>query len=513
MATMAVTGNKIRTRSVKRMRHSSVGAYFVWAVVIFTNPASALDWRLTPTLGASATLTDNVNQSATDSQSSLILGVTPGFTLRSEGSRRVEAAMRYGLTGVVRTGEDQSNDLFNSLAANGRAELIDDFLFIDGSAAVSQELISLLGSPADATVNSSNRATTGSYAISPYIKKRFGTFANAEARYSLTGALFRDDAANNINSSSLSASLNSGSQFNKLFWGLDYFLRDATVQGGQDARFEHVGAILGRDLSSRVRAFGTLGYDSNDYTSAPGASTSGSSWSLGMGWAPNRRTNVEASFGDSFFGRTYSFDFNYRTPFSVWTVSYDDGVSDISQQLLNTQPVTVWNCGGVLFLGDGTLPPTGQSNCIAQGVAPIGTVPIGLANGVYVSKVWRGSAAWSKGRSSMGLNVFDTRRQYQQLVGLPEDSVRGLTVNYGYRLQPRTSLNAGLGFTNTQSPAGLESIAARDDDFYTANVGVSHEFGSRLSGALIYRHQWRDSNNPSADFTENNISATANMTF
>ena len=88
-----------------------------------------------------------------------------------------------------------------------------------------------------------------------------------------------------------------------------------------------------------------------------------------------------------------------------------------------------------------------------------------------------------------------------------------MTVNYGYSLQPLTTLEAGFGFTNTQSPAGLESIVARDDNYYNVNLGVNHQFGSRLTGTLVYRHQWRDSNVPTAEFTENNITATANISF
>jgi uncharacterized protein (PEP-CTERM system associated) len=517
MVTMAATANRLRLSSVKPKLHRQTplaGALSIWMAVMFASPAFALDWRLTPTLGASATLSDNVNQSATDQQGSLILSVTPGFTLQSEGSRRVQAAMNYGLTGVTRTGANQNNDLFSALTANGKAELMEDFLFIDGTAVVSQQLISLLGSPADATINSSNRAATGSYDISPYIKKRFGTFADAEARYSLTGGLFQNNAANNSYSNSLSASLASGTQFNNLFWGLDYYLRHATVQNGQDAQFEHYGSTLGYDLTRHVRVFGTLGYDSNDYTATPGTSTSGRYWTLGMGWAPNRRANIEASFGDSYFGRTYSFNFNYRTSYSVWTASYNDGVTDISQQLLSTQPLFLWSCNGELAIGVGTLPPAGLTGCVAQGTAPIGSVTsIGLANGIYVSKTLRGTGAWSKGKSSLGFSVFDTRRQYQQLAGLPEDETRGIAATYVYRMQPRTTLNAGLEYGNVQSPAGLESVIARDDNLYTANLGVSHQFGSKLSGALALRHQERNSNASNADFTENDITASVIMSF
>ncbi|MFZ0107102.1 MAG: TIGR03016 family PEP-CTERM system-associated outer membrane protein, partial [Thiobacillus sp.] len=51
-------------------------------------PANAVDWLFDAGVGGSATYTDNVNQSPSNTEDSLILTVTPNFTLRTEGSRR-----------------------------------------------------------------------------------------------------------------------------------------------------------------------------------------------------------------------------------------------------------------------------------------------------------------------------------------------------------------------------------------------------------------------------------------
>ncbi len=479
--------------------------------------ADAIDWRFEPTLNVSSTYTDNARQRSNDPQDALILTTTPGFKLRSEGSRRVQASLQYGLTGVKRFGDDRSDDLYHNLNAAGKAELVKDFLFIDGSANVSQQLISLLGSPADATTNNSNRANTGIYSISPYIQKRIGTFAQAQVRYTQSGAVFENSVANNINSNSIGAFLNSGTRFNDLSWGLDYQLRDATMRGGQDTQFEHYGVSLGYKLTHYVRVFGTVGHDSNDYIAAPGTETSGGFWTAGLGWSPNRRTSMDASFGDSYYGKTYGFHLDYRTQYSVWTASYDDGISDISQLLLNTQPFTAWNCdqGPVLTSGTFPPPPPNWTNCSLDVTYPAGSVPVGLTSGIFVSKTLRAGGAWSKGKSSLGVNVFYTRRQYQQLAGLPEDERLGVIATYGYRLQPHTTLNANLAYTNTLVPVGLDlgTTIDRDDNLYTASIGVTHQFDSRLSGALTLRRQQRDSNDPASNFDENSITASAFMRF
>ena len=488
-------------------------AFSVLMALAFAPVAHARNWNFQPYVSGSAIYTDNQNQSATDPQDALILTVTPGFSLYSEGSRRLRVGMNYGVTGVARFGENLDNEFFQNLGATGNAELIEDFLFIDATAGISQQLISLTGSRADTAINSSNRTTTGSYSISPYIKHRFGNFAEGMVGTSLSGALFQDSAFNDINAGAITASLTSGTEFSKLSWGLNYSSQNAIVQNSENTSFESYGANLAYALNRHFRLLGTAGYDKNDYaTAAPGADVSGSYWTAGFGWAPSVRTNIEASFGEMYTGRTYDLNFSYRSHHSVWTASYNDAVSDISQQLLNRQLLYVWSCDGGLSYGDAVLPPPGQTNCVIQGTAPIGTAPVGLANGVYLSKTLQGGVAWSKRRTSLGLSVFDTRRQYLQLEGEPEDETRGINVTYGYNLQPHTTLSAGLGYTNSQSPAAL-SGTAEDTDYYTASLGVSHQFDATLSGSLILQHLKQDSNLPANSYDENIITASATMTF
>lgn len=479
--------------------------------ITFAMPAQALDWRFEPTLGLSTTYTDNANQSATDPESAMILRATPGFTLRSQGLRRAQATLRYGLSGVARFGEDEGSDLHHNLNANGKAELVEDFLYIDGTARISQELISLTGSPGEAEINDGNRATVGTYSISPYIQKRLDTFANVQARYTAGGTFFGDDAASDSTSNALSAGISSGTRFNDLSWSLGYQIRDARNRNSEDTRFERATVQLGYALSRKFRVFGTAGKDWNEYTSL--TETDGTHYSAGFGWSPTRRTSVEASAGESYYGDTYSLNLRHRTQHSAWSLGYDDGVSDISQLLTNALPITAWACTEGIFFTTTTFPPADQTNCVSLGTAEPGTVPLGIANGVFVSKTLRGTAAWTKGRNSLSLNVFDMRRQYQQVVGLPEDETRGLTAGYTYRLDAKTRARATASYTNIKVPAGLETLSDRDDDLYSLSFGVDRRFAEKIAGALIFRHTQRNSNDPGAEYEENSITASANLRF
>ena len=495
----------------------------------FATDANAGGWRFTPNVGASATYTDNANQSANNPQDALILSVTPGFSLQSEGLRRVQASVNYGLSGTARFGETNTTDLYHNLGAVGKAELIDDFLFLEGTASISQALISLVGSPADATTNDANRATVGVYSLSPSIQKRLGTFATAQARFTTGGAIFGDNAASDSTNNAFTAGLNSGPRFNDLSWGVDYSIRKANNSGAvRNSTFERASVTLGYALTRKFRVFGTYGEEWNEFLSA--SNTSGSSYSVGAAWSPTRRTSIEGSVGERYFGRTYSFSGSHQARASNWTVRYSEDVSDISQQFLQDSGRIFWVCGNQLFETPDFNPPPGQSGCTGpltgaqvtlalntlgvplSDLIALGFVNTALANGVFVIKTFNAGVSWSRGRLGWGISIFDTKRIYQN-ISEAEDRTQGVTGTADYRLTPRTSANSSLSLTRNSASATLLGAPAREDDLLSLSLGLNHQFGKDLSGALTFRHQQRDSNAVNSDYTENSLTASGNLRF
>lgn len=501
-------------------------------------PALADEWRLTPSVTGRAELTDNVGQAPDSSkQSALILGVTPGFHLELLGASRLKVDVSYFLTGVERFEEKSGNrsDLNHNLGASANAELIDQLFFVDARANVSQVLTSLLGAPGGGTLDTGNLTTVGTYSVSPYLTKRFGSFASGLARYTNSGALFQNNGSN-INSNTLTAALNSGPRFNDLSWALNYSLRDVKLQDDGSNQFEHYDATLGYAVTRKIRVFGSVGYDNNDYPSL--GKTSGPSWSAGLGWAPSRLTSMDASAGHNYFGNTYAAHFNHRTHFSTWSAQYSEGVNDVSQFLASqTIDRAFWQCG-TFVLPDGnilvsiqptdsfTVAPKGCSNPLTssqliasnlfttQQLLQLGAINLSLAKGVFLNKTLVGGVAWGKGKNGLGLNVFDTKRIYQNLIGLPGDESRGISGLYSYRLDPNTTLNTTLSLTNNIVPALVSgSTIDRNDKIYMASVGVTRKFQPKLTGSLVYRYTTRHSNDSAADFVENNLTALVNLTF
>jgi uncharacterized protein (PEP-CTERM system associated) len=145
-------------------------------------------------------------------------------------------------------------------------------------------------------------------------------------------------------------------------------------------------------------------------------------------------------------------------------------------------------------------------------IVAAGLLNIASANGIYIIKSLTAGVSWDVGRLGFGLSAQDTRRLYQ-LFGDAEDHVQGVTGSVSYRLSPQTTANSSLSLTRTQVDSLLNSGVARDDDLVSLSLGLNHRFADKLNGALTFRHSERDSNEATADYKENSLTATVNMRF
>jgi uncharacterized protein (PEP-CTERM system associated) len=239
-------------------------------------------------------------------------------------------------------------------------------------------------------------------------------------------------------------------------------------------------------------------------------------WSAGFAWTPSRRTNLTATYGQRFYGDTYDVSASYRARTSSWRVSYTEGVNDISQLTLREGTVYLFLCPGE---NPGDPPVFVESpflispapGCILLG-SQSGLIP-SLTDGVFVSKTFRAGVNWGVRRISYSVNAFDTRRTYL-IQDNAEDRSQGLDFGANYRLDPQTSMFSRLALTWNEEPATLSGLTAdREDELLTFTLGANRSFGRDLTGALTYRYFRRDSNDPLAEYTENNITASANLSF
>jgi len=311
-----------------------------------------------------------------------------------------------------------------------------------------------------------------------------------------------------------SASLDSGTQFSTLSWGLDYSYRDVVSKdtGPNDTSYayERADLSLGYPLTRKFRLIGSLGHEWVEYHSATAAvnDRDDPSWSAGFSWSPSRRTSLEATMGERFSNETYYVSAQHRTRISTWNLSYAEDLSDISQATLTEGTTYRYLCDNNYVDTPFLIPPA--PGCVLVETQS-GLIP-SLAEGLYISKTMRAGVSWGISKVTYSLDAFDVRRHF--LRDGREDRSQGITGSVNYRFALNTTFNGGLALTRIDAPAALSSIIIdREDDLFSLTAGVSHQFASRLSGALTFRHYQRDSNDPTAEYTENNITASANISF
>ena len=144
-------------------------------------PVLGRKYFIEPFASLTETLTDNGNLT-TDRQPDLINEASVGLRA-SANTARLKGYLDYSLRGLIYTKGTADNQIQNSLAAFGTAELLESRVFVDVEAGISQQLISAFGTQSpDSALGNANRTEVANYALSPYVRGRLGAAAQYELR-------------------------------------------------------------------------------------------------------------------------------------------------------------------------------------------------------------------------------------------------------------------------------------------------------------------------------------------
>lgn len=504
-----------------------------------SGPAWASDWKLGASVTATETYTDNVTLGAAGgSKSDFVTTVTPTITARKDGARlKVDAS--YSNQNLFYANDSTRNTTNHQLNAHANAELIDNEVFLDTSASISQVATSpLAATGVDNTSATGNVTSVRSVTVSPYWIHRFGSTATLNARYTISEVGNSSGGLAGSTNSGTNLSLASGSAFGRVSWGLNYSEQVADYQDRSDVTFSTTSASLGYLVSSRFKLTGTVGTENNSYASSSGAETGGSFWNVTGSWAPSTRTSLDLGFGHHYYGKTWNMAFKTQGSHSSWTADYAESVSTSNSQASFGRPASRLVVGfvpvppGTTFPGDVTT-RTGTliGTLLAGTPAPAGTEVLVagtqfftdptqiLSNQASLIKRFSTGFSWKKGRSGLNLNAYHSIQQ-----ALENTQVSSIQINSPFQ---NTSTIKQVGFTagwtwdmtalmsssvtggvNRSSYPGL----GREDTTTSLQLGLNRKFSPHLTGNVSLRRQMRDSNQ-NADFTENALSGSVTYTF
>jgi uncharacterized protein (PEP-CTERM system associated) len=488
---------------------------------LLLNPVWAAKWDVAPTLSVRETYTDNVLLDPDASKrADWVTQVSPGISVAATGARlKLDARYTPDFTYYARAQEE--NQIYHRLNATGNAELAEQLLFVDALANIDRYNVSLQGPLTIDDVNlTGNRVTIGTYAVSPYVRRDFGSEARAEARY--TYSVVNSDDPSTLSDSAADAinlRLRSGPAYRLLIWDVGYGREKIGYDTEEDTVAEEVSANAGRLVTATMRLLAQAGYERYE-SGVPGSETKGPRWSAGLEWTPSPRTRLVAAAGERLHDLSYSFDFRHRTRLTAWGVEYREEITTSRSEFL--VPATP-GLLDQLFLSQ--IPdPAERERAVKEFIARTGLRPeLGtpinfLTNELFLLKRAEASVGLLGVKNVLIFSVFgETRERLDADAAAPATGDFGTSsaieqvgagVQWSLRLTAFDDWNMGGTYArNAFSDTG------RVDRVFSLGMGLARQFQPRLSGSLNYRRQQNDSSDSVFSYTENAVFATARMTF
>ncbi|MES2740008.1 MAG: TIGR03016 family PEP-CTERM system-associated outer membrane protein [Pseudomonadota bacterium] len=486
--------------------------------------ARGADWSIAPTLRLRESYSDNIALAPPgQNHAGLISEVAPGLVLAARGPR-LDLQLAYSLARLSNTRQPDATS--HQLSAEARAQLLEDWLFLDARSSISERNVSAFGPQlADQLHRTPNQSSVGSTSLSPYLRHRWIGLAGAELRYTHT-RIDSDSALLGSRADQVQCELTGERPAGSWNWRAHYERRRGEDGSRAPQVSQRATLTLSYPVSASLGLFGTIGHEAQGYRDeqagqgVAGESPQGRSWSLGAGWYPSARTSLVVSGGKRFFGNTYSADATYRSRQTSWSFGYHEDITSTPQELSRL------SSGGTAALLDqlwsASMPdPVLRQQRIAAfvGYARYLGPEAGAVNyftqRYFLQKQWRLSTVRVSQKSTLSFDLSATGRTAQTTSGIDSALLpplqtlleertrqRGANAGWSWRASARTNLNLATSY------AANDSISAgRRDRNLALSAGISRALRHKVSAALDLRRM-RHSSNMGGGYRENGISAT-----
>lgn len=496
-------------------------------------PAMAGEWQIEPRVSVKATATDNVDLNARG-QSDFVTDVTPGIRIDGIGGR-VRLNLDYSLHAYFYANSSPRHKLDNVLSALGNVELVENWLFLEGSGQIAQQSLSAFGAASSTSGSSSvnaNSVETSTYRLSPYIRGSFGSVADYQLRYNWSTTRSRnnndsDESLGNLGSDTkeLVGRLYGTTGLAVLGWSLDASSTEYEFGTGRTSEAQRLRGVLSWQIDPQFKVSVSAGREANDYLSDDKESftTKG----VGFEWAPTERTKLAVNREDRFFGPSNSFTFTHRTAGTAWKyVQTKDATASPNQQggvglgtnydlyfsLFSSDPAfAALNPAAKTafinaFLNGIGLSPTAQlqGGFLTSGVTlferrELSFALLGARNTITFAATQSESSALTQGAGT-GLLVGTDFENFNKV------KQRGASVNWSHQLTPLSTFTGSYALLKSTG-SGATSLETEQT---TLNLNVVTHIGPKTIAGIGARRIVVDG---TTDYTENAVTATLSHRF
>lgn len=483
-------------------------------------------WLITPSLSGSMTLTDNVRPGQGNKQSDLITSVTPAIRIDGKGGR-VSGSLSFSWQQNFYANESRYNNDQTALSASGKAELIEQWLFLDASASIAQRTKSVFATQTvgNELVND-NRGQTTSYQWSPYIQGSLGGSVGYELRYRNTQTSADTGVyatGSGVDAQTWSGRLSGGTPLALLGWSL--FAEDQSTKFAvRDTKSSRLLGTLEYRIDPQLKLNVSAGRESDNFSNPDLQSRTVSG--VGLDWAPTERTLLKLNKEKRSFGNGHVIDFSHRTGLTAWKFIDSRSVVVPAQQFVNAPVGTAYDLFYALLGNDLQL----RNDPVARALA---TSQLLQGLGIPASSLIYGDIATSQpfiqrrqqaSVSLIGANntvTFTAQRSSSTRIGtgtgLPADdflnsrNIRqsGFSGSWAHKLTPHSSLTL-----NALTSRSRGDLSSQDTRLRSLSLLYTTKLGARTTASLgLRQNNYDNSGVTNTDYTEHAITGTLSASF
>lgn len=471
----------------------------VACIGVLSSPAVAGEWTITPRIDVEQSFTDNARSVAEGLEADMITTTTAGVDVSGSGAR-LQLNFNYNISRDTFWDNSDLNGLRQSLLGTSKVETIEDFMFIDTRASITQQSLARGGgiSASDRNVGSNDQSTVVNYAITPNFAHRYGNWAESDVRYSFNETRFLETDVGEAGvqpdtsrSFEIEGLVRSGRHFSRLSWELSTSRtftnnnsdRNLTELSGEYAWSRKI-ALLGLAGREEIENSGLNADDDPEFF-----------WRGGFRLTPGPRTSVRFEAGHRFGGANFSGEASYQfSSVTALQVSYEESVRTDRQALTdNLNNLVVGADGGLIDPNTGV---AGDPNA---------------TNLDFLDQTTR------QQNLSISLNGASGRNTYNLTLGANKrtqepDETQDTVVTFGAQLNRRMRPNLDGGVSAnlsvlTESANGIEDYTLRSNAF------LSYRLMENFTGRVSYDFLHRDSDNNVQDVQENVVSVSLSKSF
>lgn len=321
---IVVLGIKNMENIIKTIIMFSVGSLMFDFTAEAQQQNQANTWTFIPSIYIQETYTDDVDLDSRFRQSDFVTLTRVGALVNRQGPK-LDLNVNYELSHLFYPSLDDDNDEFrHNLNANSQSEIIDDHLFFDTNASVTQNYVDRRATFATSIIpRTNNRATFSIIDLSPYYVNKVGdNFAILTTQYHFNylsagndvSILGEEIGVFDSTSHEFSSTLNSGSRFNKITWEFRNSYQALKYSNIQDDNIYLSNLTVDYNYNRNITLIGSFGYTrrNDPLVAAIAEAFSGVIWRVGGRLTPGPRTVLEVTYGKEFFGNTFDASGSYQ---------------------------------------------------------------------------------------------------------------------------------------------------------------------------------------------------------